>query len=101
MTLARARCTNHELRQASGVCPLCRRPFCKECLTEHDGRLTCASCLKRAASVVGARGAWKKRLTATAMLAAALLGSWFFFYAAGSWLEMTSAPPAAATKVLK
>jgi len=95
MTLARARCTNHELRQASGVCPSCQRPFCKECLTEHDGRLTCASCLRRAAPAARVRGAWKKRLAAPAMLAAALLASWFFFYAAGSSLEMATAPPAA------
>lgn len=79
---------------------MCNRPFCKECLTEHDGRLTCASCLKRMAPLVAVRGAWKKRLAAPAMLIAALLGSWFFFYAAGSWLEMTSAP-AAPGKVLR
>jgi hypothetical protein len=33
------------------------------------------------------------------MLAAALLASWFFFYAAGSSLEMATAPPSA-SKVL-
>jgi len=92
MKLARARCTNHESRQASGLCPSCRRPFCKECLTEHDGRLTCAACLRRAATLQAGGGAWKKRLATPALLVAALFASWFFFYAAGSTLEMSSAP---------
>ncbi len=98
MMPARARCTNHESRQASGICPSCKRPFCKECLTEHDGRLTCASCLRRAAPAVRARGGFRKRLATPAVLMAALLASWFVFYAAGTALEMSSAPP---TKVVK
>jgi hypothetical protein len=30
-------------------CPECRRFYCRECVTEHDDRLLCASCLKKAA----------------------------------------------------
>ena len=92
MKLASTRCGNHEFRQASGLCPSCKRPFCKECLTEHDGRLTCASCLRRTAPAAAVRGAWKKRLATPAMLIGGLLGSWLLFYVAGTTLEMNSAP---------
>lgn len=30
-------------------CPECRRFFCRECVTEHDDQLLCASCLRKAA----------------------------------------------------
>jgi hypothetical protein len=104
MTLSRARCANHESRQASGICPSCARPFCRECLTEHDGRLTCAACLKRAGPAAHAGGAfkgWADKLTIPAMLIGALLASWLAFYVLGSSLELITAPdapPAAGTK---
>lgn len=93
MNLSRARCTNHDARQASGICPTCGRSFCRECLTEHDGRLSCASCLRRSAPVLKTGGAWKKKLGAPAMLIAALFLSWFLFYALGGSLENMTAPP--------
>jgi hypothetical protein len=54
--------------------------------------------LRRAAPAVRARGGFRKRLATPAVLMAALLASWFVFYAAGTALEMSSAPP---TKVVK
>jgi len=92
MNLSRARCTNHEGRQASGLCPTCSRPFCRECLTEHGGRLSCASCLKRSAPAAKTGIAWKKKLAAPAMLAAAMLLSWFVFYVLGNTLELSTSP---------
>jgi len=100
MTLSRARCTNHESRQASGICPACQRPFCRECLTEHDGRLTCSACLRRVEPPVHASRALRS-LTAPAMLIGALLACWLLFYTLGSSLEMMTAPdsvPAAIPK---
>jgi hypothetical protein len=43
--LAKSHCTIHFDRAASARCPACRRFFCGECVTEHGGRLVCASCL--------------------------------------------------------
>ena len=45
-TLSEQRCFNHENREAVARCPECRNFFCRECITEHDGRVICASCLK-------------------------------------------------------
>lgn len=64
-------------------CLSCHRFFCRECATEHGGRLLCAQCL--AASVVPTKNPGAQTLGATAgWIAAALAGSLFvwlvFFY---------------------
>ena len=43
--LAHRRCDNHVNREAAARCPKCERFFCRECVTEHDGRVICADCL--------------------------------------------------------
>lgn len=43
--LASTTCKIHHDRPAVARCPECGEFFCDECITEHDGRLTCASCL--------------------------------------------------------
>ena len=47
-SLAKATCRIHFERPASARCPSCHQFYCAECITEHDGRLTCASCLNEA-----------------------------------------------------
>jgi hypothetical protein len=93
--LARARCANHESRQASGQCGGCSRAFCRECLTEHDGRLTCAVCLRSIHETPRLRLGWRRRTLFPAMALVALFGSWLLFYLAGVLLEQWTAPPAA------
>jgi hypothetical protein len=44
-TLSAKRCFNHADREAVALCPECRRFFCRECVTEHGGRVLCAACL--------------------------------------------------------
>jgi uncharacterized paraquat-inducible protein A len=46
-TLRQKRCENHPQREASARCPECGRFFCRECITEHDDRVLCASCLAK------------------------------------------------------
>ncbi len=43
------RCRLHPAREAAARCPGCGGCFCRECVTEHAGRLLCAACLARAA----------------------------------------------------
>lgn len=45
--LGNQRCFNHGLREAAARCPECGRCFCRECITEHDDRVLCASCLRK------------------------------------------------------
>ena len=41
------RCLNHMLREAVARCPECGRFFCRECITEHEDKVLCASCLRK------------------------------------------------------
>ncbi|HNV21923.1 MAG TPA: rhomboid family protein [Candidatus Hydrogenedentes bacterium] len=43
--LIHQRCFNHAGREAAAQCPRCGRFYCRECITEHDGRIVCAPCL--------------------------------------------------------
>lgn len=38
---------NHAAREAAARCPTCKEFFCRECITEHKGRLTCTACLQK------------------------------------------------------
>ena len=44
-TLLDQRCLNHSLREAAVQCPSCKRFFCRECVTEHAGRMICVNCV--------------------------------------------------------
>ena len=43
--LAKSVCLIHADRSAVARCPSCAEFFCSECITEHSGKLICASCL--------------------------------------------------------
>ncbi|NNE92276.1 MAG: rhomboid family protein [Verrucomicrobiales bacterium] len=43
--LSRTTCLIHVDRPATARCPGCGTFYCGECITEHDGKLTCARCL--------------------------------------------------------
>jgi len=47
--LRHARCLFHPLREAAARCPHCGGTFCRECVTDEDGRLACPPCLRRMA----------------------------------------------------
>lgn len=84
--LASRRCHRHRLREAAARCPQCGRFFCRECVTEHDGRLLCAACLKRAAAGGGVRHAALESLAAAGELALGTLLIWVVFYRLGRLL---------------
>jgi len=78
--LTSQRCFNHPQREAAALCPECGRYFCRECVTEHEDRVLCASCL-RDLKIDKGNG---PSITAPALrLSQALLGvliAWLFFY---------------------
>ncbi len=47
LILRQQRCFHHPQREASARCPECSRYYCRECITEHDDRVVCASCLAK------------------------------------------------------
>ncbi len=85
--ISRRRCFNHARRAAAARCPSCGRFFCRECVTEHDGMVICAPCLRRRSERPPSR--WAVRLAALAgwlEAAAGLLLAWILCYAAGRFL---------------
>ncbi len=76
-TLARARCFNHANREAAGRCVSCEHTYCRECLTEHAGRLMCSACLgakaqAQAQAAARGAGAWRGALFGGLRLAVAI-----------------------------
>src|SRR5580658_4298793 len=49
LRLRHARCLFHPLREAAARCPPCGGTFCRECVTDEDGKLACPPCLRRMA----------------------------------------------------
>ena len=49
--LIHQRCFHHSLREAVARCPECRQFYCRECITEHDDRVICATCLRKLTAV--------------------------------------------------
>ena len=92
LPLTRQRCVIHLDREAAARCPSCGRFYCRECVTEHEGRLLCERFAARS-QPTRARGAWKKPLLAAGRvvsLTASVLLAWFFFHLLGR--ELVSLP---------
>ena len=85
MNIARERCSNHVSREAVARCPECGRTFCRECISEYEGRVVCASCLKHLSTKVVKR----RRLTWLMPLIQISMGVlllWSSFYLLGKAL---------------
>jgi len=84
--LVHQRCLHHPGREAVSRCPGCRGFFCRECVTDHRGRLLCRRCLAGAVAGSAVGSAW----TSTARWSAGALAGGFFawaiFYYAGAFL---------------
>ncbi len=48
MALFQQRCLYHSSREAVCRCPSCQNYYCRECVLEHEGKLTCTRCLAAA-----------------------------------------------------
>jgi len=84
--LLNQRCFNHATREAAARCPECRRFFCRECVTEHDDRVICSSCLKQLTHALHARRPVFGGMVRFAQCAAGFLIAWFFFFLIGEGL---------------
>jgi len=80
------RCWNHEAREAACRCPGCGRSYCRECVSEHEGRLLCAACLSGITAGRDTGGGRGRSLAPAAMIAAAILLAWLMYWAAGASL---------------
>ncbi len=79
---AQRRCRNHPAREAACRCPECRLDYCRECVTEHAGRLLCSGCIAKVSAKAGAGGGTRRRLRAVGVAAGGMLAAWLFFFLA-------------------
>ena len=80
------RCFNHADREAVARCPVCGNFFCRECVTEHDDQVVCASCLASLTNHEARRGPRGGPLVALAELLTGVGVLWCIFYYAGRLL---------------
>ena len=85
-SLSQHRCLNHAAREAVARCPECRRFFCRECVTEHEGRALCSACLVRLTQVAVKRAWGLGWLVAPLTTMTGILVAWLFFYSVGNVL---------------
>lgn len=80
------RCLNHAQREAAAKCPSCGHYFCRECISEHDGRVICANCAR---ALVKPPFYKRKSIERVMQIAHCCLGfaaAWFLFYLLGEAL---------------
>jgi len=71
--LKHKRCFNHAEREAAARCPSCKHDFCRECITEHDGKMLCVNCLKKTSKKKKSQKKLIVPIIYTLMLIAALM----------------------------
>lgn len=89
-TIALSKCLIHTAREAVARCPQCRQFFCRECITEHGGRVLCAPCLAKQARTANETGklAWIRLPVAAA---AAFLLLWMVLFQAARFISTSGA----------
>ena len=84
--LIHQRCFNHSQREAVARCPECNCFYCRECITEHEDRVICASCLKTFAQPPFTKRRGFVAVMRGVQLLAGFLTVWLFFYFFGQAL---------------
>jgi hypothetical protein len=84
--LAHQRCFNHASREAAARCPDCKQFFCRECITEHDDRVLCTTCLKKLAAKTSKERRGFASLRRIAHCVFGFFVAWFFFFLIGEIL---------------
>jgi hypothetical protein len=83
--LRHARCLFHPLREAAARCPHCGGTFCRECVTDEEGKLACPPCLRRMARPPAPRASLSGRLRHVLAGLSALAALMALFFALLRW----------------
>ncbi len=90
--VSREKCFNHAFREAAARCPECGRFFCRECVTEHESRVLCTTCLAEREAASGKKTGRFKGLLRPVHFLIGLLTLWLCFYYLGRTLILIPAP---------
>ncbi|MFP4541539.1 MAG: rhomboid family protein [Opitutales bacterium] len=92
MSLVPQRCFTHPGREAVARCPECGHGFCRECVTEHQGRVLCRACLEAlTGETQGHRRGLGRALLELGLAGIGLVTLFLAFKLLGSWLAKTPA----------
>ena len=80
MELTLQRCLIHPDREAAARCPECGNCFCRECITEHEGRFLCSNCLQKKSASIESDQRTADWIKATLGMIVGLAIAWSFFY---------------------
>lgn len=80
------RCFNHGEREAAACCLECKRYYCRECVTEHEGRVLCSSCLVQLTDSEKDRVSRLIPVFRFVQFAIGFVALWLFFYIIGQGL---------------
>jgi hypothetical protein len=84
--IARRRCQNHPGREAAALCIECGRSFCRECITEHDDRMSCSSCIGKLLMPTSSRRFHLSDIVSVGQSLLGILITWLVFYYLGQVL---------------
>ena len=79
------RCFNHAGREAVARCTICGRFYCRECVAEHEGKMTCGRCLS-AAGLKADNKRFMDRVVPAALMLSGFMVLWLLFFMAGQGL---------------
>jgi hypothetical protein len=83
--LRHARCLFHPLREAAARCPHCGGTFCRECVTDEEGKLACPPCLRRMARPPAPKASLTRRFRQVLAGLTALAALMALFFALLRW----------------
>ena len=88
--LSKLRCARHPEREAAARCASCGLVFCRECVSEHNGRFLCAACLAKIVAAENASAARRPRAAIFKRALAIAAGAawlWLCLYLTGLLIE--------------
>ncbi|MGA1796781.1 MAG: B-box zinc finger protein [bacterium] len=84
------RCLIHPEREAVALCLSCGHYFCRECITEHRGKVLCTVCLAKEAGSGTRRRRLPRLIRAGLAILVGLILCYMLFYSLGSALSTIS-----------